>query len=313
MTTIHAMTASQPTVDSASKKDWRGGRATSGNIISSSTGAAQAVAKVAPDVKGKLNGMAFRVPTTDVSLVDMTCELEEATRYEEICAEIKQRSALRSTTCEVPTAGPATACGNTRAATDDDAGAVCCAVRRQAGDSSVGPCSALRSGNDRQEAKCSAHRSDLRWTACDVPAAGPAGPAPACGGTQAAADCDAGAVCCAVQRQAGDSSVAPCSALRTVHDPRGAECGAANDPTNDAPCCALLDPRAPAPVHPWAQPTRTCARPPSGAQARAGSSQAQGFLQRRRRSRHRGWLRRCPGALGAEQRPASGHALGSER
>merc|ERR1719206_482665 len=72
MTTIHAMTASQPTVDSTSKKDWRGGRAASGNIIPSSTGAAKAVAKVVPAVKGKLTGMAFRVPTIDVSVVDLT-------------------------------------------------------------------------------------------------------------------------------------------------------------------------------------------------------------------------------------------------
>jgi len=92
MTTIHAMTASQPTVDGSSKKDWRGGRAASGNIIPSSTGAAKAVAKVIPAVKGKLTGMAFRVPTIDVSVVDLTCELEKATTYEEICAEIKKRS-----------------------------------------------------------------------------------------------------------------------------------------------------------------------------------------------------------------------------
>merc|ERR1712066_344877 len=92
MTTIHAMTASQPTVDGASKKDWRGGRAASGNIIPSSTGAAKAVAKVIPAMKGKLTGMAFRVPTIDVSVVDLTCELEKETSYEEICAEIKRRS-----------------------------------------------------------------------------------------------------------------------------------------------------------------------------------------------------------------------------
>jgi len=92
MTTIHAMTASQPTVDGASKKDWRGGRAASGNIIPSSTGAAKAVAKVIPAVKGKLTGMAFRVPTIDVSVVDLTCELEKATSYEEICAEVKRRA-----------------------------------------------------------------------------------------------------------------------------------------------------------------------------------------------------------------------------
>jgi len=92
MTTIHAMTASQPTVDGSSKKDWRGGRAASGNIIPSSTGAAKAVAKVIPEVKGKLTGMAFRVPTIDVSVVDLTCELEKPTSYEEICAEVKRRS-----------------------------------------------------------------------------------------------------------------------------------------------------------------------------------------------------------------------------
>merc|ERR1719433_1482470 len=92
MTTIHAMTASQPTVDGTSKKDWRGGRAASGNIIPSSTGAAKAVAKVIPAVAGKLTGMAFRVPTIDVSVVDLTCELENSTSYEEICAEVKRRS-----------------------------------------------------------------------------------------------------------------------------------------------------------------------------------------------------------------------------
>merc|ERR1719373_1181885 len=84
MTTIHAMTASQPTVDSTSKKDWRGGRAASGNIIPSSTGAAKAVAKVIPDVKGKLTGMAFRVPTADVSVVDLTVKLNTATSYDDI-------------------------------------------------------------------------------------------------------------------------------------------------------------------------------------------------------------------------------------
>merc|ERR1712031_78523 len=92
MTTIHAMTASQPTVDSTSKKDWRGGRAASGNIIPSSTGAAKAVAKVVPAVQGKLTGMAFRVPTADVSVVDLTCQLEKETTYEEICSEVKRRS-----------------------------------------------------------------------------------------------------------------------------------------------------------------------------------------------------------------------------
>merc|ERR1712160_40515 len=92
MTTVHAMTATQAVVDSSSRKDWRGGRAASGNIIPSSTGAAKAVAKVVPEVAGKLTGMAFRVPTIDVSVVDLTCELEKATTYEEICAEIKRRS-----------------------------------------------------------------------------------------------------------------------------------------------------------------------------------------------------------------------------
>merc|ERR1711937_50896 len=90
-TTVHAMTASQPTVDGSSKKDWRGGRAASGNIIPSSTGAAKAVAKVIPAVKGKLTGMAFRVPTIDVSVVDLTCELDTPTSYEDICAEVKRR------------------------------------------------------------------------------------------------------------------------------------------------------------------------------------------------------------------------------
>merc|ERR1712174_192105 len=81
MTTVHAMTASQPTVDGSSKKDWRGGRAASGNIIPSSTGAAKAVAKVIPSVAGKLTGMALRVPTIDVSIVDLTVELETPTTY----------------------------------------------------------------------------------------------------------------------------------------------------------------------------------------------------------------------------------------
>merc|ERR1712211_27120 len=92
MTTVHAMTASQPTVDGASKKDWRGGRAASGNIIPSSTGAAKAVAKVIPAMKGKLTGMAFRVPTVDVSVVDLTCELEKPTTYDDIKADVKRAS-----------------------------------------------------------------------------------------------------------------------------------------------------------------------------------------------------------------------------
>jgi len=92
MTTIHAMTATQAVVDSSSRKDWRGGRAASGNIIPSSTGAAKAVAKVVPAMKGKLTGMAFRVPTIDVSVVDLTCRLKTATTYEEICKEIQRRA-----------------------------------------------------------------------------------------------------------------------------------------------------------------------------------------------------------------------------
>lgn len=92
MTTVHAMTATQAVVDSSSRKDWRGGRAASGNIIPSSTGAAKAVTKVIPSLKGKLTGMAFRVPTIDVSVVDLTCRLQKATTYEEICKVIKRRS-----------------------------------------------------------------------------------------------------------------------------------------------------------------------------------------------------------------------------
>jgi glyceraldehyde 3-phosphate dehydrogenase len=92
MTTVHAMTATQKVVDASSNKDWRGGRCASGNIIPSSTGAAKAVAKVIPDVAGKLTGMAFRVPTADVSVVDLTCLLSKETSYEEICAEIQKRA-----------------------------------------------------------------------------------------------------------------------------------------------------------------------------------------------------------------------------
>ena len=92
MTTVHAMTATQAVVDSSSKKDWRGGRAASGNIIPSSTGAAKAVTRVIPSLQGKLTGMAFRVPTIDVSVVDLTCTLEKETTYEEICATIKAKS-----------------------------------------------------------------------------------------------------------------------------------------------------------------------------------------------------------------------------
>merc|ERR1719408_1145600 len=92
MTTVHAMTATQKVVDASSNKDWRGGRCASGNIIPSSTGAANAVTKVIPDLTGKLTGMAFRVPTADVSVVDLTCVLEKETSYEEICALIKKNS-----------------------------------------------------------------------------------------------------------------------------------------------------------------------------------------------------------------------------
>merc|ERR1711869_123248 len=93
MTTVHAATASQLTVDGMLKgADWRAGRAASTNIIPSSTGAAKAVAKCYPVMKVKLTGMAFRVPTVDVSVVDLTCELETATTYEEIKAEVKLAS-----------------------------------------------------------------------------------------------------------------------------------------------------------------------------------------------------------------------------
>merc|ERR1740138_444964 len=93
MTTVHAMTATQKVVDASSNKDWRGGRGASGNIIPSSTGAAKAVTKVIPSLKGKLTGMAFRVPTADVSVVDLTCLLEKETSYEAICAKIQKRAA----------------------------------------------------------------------------------------------------------------------------------------------------------------------------------------------------------------------------
>lgn len=92
MTTVHAMTATQAVVDSSSRKDWRGGRAASGNIIPSSTGAAKAVTKVIPSLVGKITGMAFRVPTIDVSVVDLTCKIKKSTTYEEICAVVKARS-----------------------------------------------------------------------------------------------------------------------------------------------------------------------------------------------------------------------------
>ena len=90
MTTVHAATATQPSVDGPSHKDWRGGRGTVGmNIIPSSTGAAKAVGKVIPSLNGKLTGMAFRVPTADVSVVDLTCTLEKGVKYADICAAMK--------------------------------------------------------------------------------------------------------------------------------------------------------------------------------------------------------------------------------
>jgi glyceraldehyde 3-phosphate dehydrogenase len=92
MTTVHSITATQKTVDGPSSKDWRGGRAASFNIIPSSTGAAKAVGKVLPALNGKLTGMAFRVPTVDVSVVDLTVRLEKAATYDEIKAAIKEES-----------------------------------------------------------------------------------------------------------------------------------------------------------------------------------------------------------------------------
>ncbi|MGY3164330.1 glyceraldehyde-3-phosphate dehydrogenase type I [Ewingella americana] len=89
MTTVHATTATQKTVDGPSHKDWRGGRGASQNIIPSSTGAAKAVGKVIPALNGKLTGMAFRVPTTNVSVVDLTARLEKPASYKEICEAIK--------------------------------------------------------------------------------------------------------------------------------------------------------------------------------------------------------------------------------
>ena len=92
MTTVHAATATQKTVDGPSMKDWRGGRGILENIIPSSTGAAKAVGKVIPELNGKLTGMAFRVPTSDVSCVDLTVELNNEATYEEICAAMKEES-----------------------------------------------------------------------------------------------------------------------------------------------------------------------------------------------------------------------------
>jgi len=93
MTTVHATTATQKTVDGPSKKDWRGGRGAAFNIIPSSTGAAKAVGKVIPELNGKLTGMAFRVPTADVSVVDLTCRLAKPTKYEEIVEAMKKAAA----------------------------------------------------------------------------------------------------------------------------------------------------------------------------------------------------------------------------
>ena len=92
MTTVHAITNTQNTVDGLSKKDWRAGRAASGNIIPSSTGAAKAVGLVIPELQGKLTGMAFRVPVLNVSVVDLTCKLQKSTSFQEICSKIKQAS-----------------------------------------------------------------------------------------------------------------------------------------------------------------------------------------------------------------------------
>ncbi len=92
MTTVHAATATQKTVDGPSMKDWRGGRGILENIIPSSTGAAKAVGKVIPELNGKLTGMAFRVPTSDVSVVDLTVTLKKETSYEDICAAMKEAS-----------------------------------------------------------------------------------------------------------------------------------------------------------------------------------------------------------------------------
>lgn len=92
MTTVHSTTATQKTVDGPSKKDWRGGRAASGNIIPSTTGAAKAVGKVIPELNGKVTGMSFRVPTLDVSVIDLTARLAKETTYEDICRAMKEAS-----------------------------------------------------------------------------------------------------------------------------------------------------------------------------------------------------------------------------
>jgi glyceraldehyde 3-phosphate dehydrogenase len=92
MTTVHAITATQKTVDGPSKKDWRGGRAAASNIIPSTTGAAKAVGKVIPDLNGKLTGMSLRVPVVNVSVVDLTCRLAKPAKYEEIKAAMREAS-----------------------------------------------------------------------------------------------------------------------------------------------------------------------------------------------------------------------------
>merc|ERR1711967_2848 len=92
MTTVHAVTATQQTVDGPSQKDWRGGRAACYNIIPSGTGAAKAVGKVIPELNGKLTGMSFRVPTINVSVVDLTARLDKGASYETVCAAIKEAS-----------------------------------------------------------------------------------------------------------------------------------------------------------------------------------------------------------------------------
>merc|ERR1712153_70709 len=92
MTTVHAVTATQQTVDGPSQKDWRGGRAACYNIIPSGTGAAKAVGKVIPSLNGKLTGMSFRVPTANVSVVDLTCRLDKGASYDDIKATLKRAS-----------------------------------------------------------------------------------------------------------------------------------------------------------------------------------------------------------------------------
>ncbi|TYA64106.1 type I glyceraldehyde-3-phosphate dehydrogenase, partial [Seonamhaeicola marinus] len=92
MTTVHATTATQMTVDGPSRKDWRGGRSALANIIPSSTGAAKAVGKVIPELNGKLTGMAFRVPTPDVSVVDLTVRIEKSASWDDVKAALKNAS-----------------------------------------------------------------------------------------------------------------------------------------------------------------------------------------------------------------------------